>query len=545
MSNDTLRESSRQPMRPHWPLLLATAALAACGVYNMHSSAGHRAPRLWLVQLAWLLIGACVSVPCATIDYRRSKAFAYGGLAAATAGLILVLVAGKNVMGARRWLAFGPLTVQPSELCKLALIAGLARYFSTRIVAQGYSIRRLVRPLLWTRPAAAAAALLFGWRRPWLLDPMGELARAVHRRLPVAPVPEELLWFRVSLACLLASTLVGSVLAIRALARRAELLHPWPQQAERRACLASVFVHVALLALLAWQSQAPALCDPTAVALAALHRAGGPTGAWAEPAVHAWPRACLCLLLLGWGALAWAFGRSPGPTPAASSVAPVDLVALPSLLVLVQPDLGSALMLMACGGTMVFVVGLRGRSLVYLGALGVATSWLAWFAVLKEYQKRRIWTFIDPEQDLRGAGWNAVQSLIAVGSGRAVGKGHKNGTQTQLSFLPEQHTDFAFSVWAEEQGFLGCAFVLALYLMLALFGLQIARRARDAYGALLATGVTALVLWQAVINAGMVIGVLPVVGIPLPLFSYGGSSVLTLLAGIGILQNVAMRERPR
>ena len=224
-------------------------------------------------------------------------------------------------------------------------------------------------------------------------------------------------------------------------------------------------------------------------------------------------------------------------------VAPLDLLAVPALMVLVQPDLGTAGILILIGMTMILVVGVQLRSLITMGIMGAIISGIAWYGVLKDYQKRRILTFIDPEQDIKGAGWNAVQSLIAVGSGRWVGKGHMGGTQTQLSFLPEQHTDFAFSVWAEEQGFMGCTLVLVLYLILLTLALAIAADARDTYGVLLATGIAALIMWQAIINVGMVIGMFPVVGITLPLFSYGGSSVLAIMLSIGLLLNIHWRRR--
>ena len=175
--------------------------------------------------------------------------------------------------------------------------------------------------------------------------------------------------------------------------------------------------------------------------------------------------------------------------------------------------------------------------------MGTLFAGLSWFAVLKDYQKRRILTFIDPESDIQGAGWNAFQSMIAVGSGRLWGKGHQGGTQTQLSFLPEQHTDFAFSVWAEEMGLVGCSLLLLLYLLLLVVALAIAADARDTYGSLVAVGVAALILWQTLINVGMVIGVAPVVGLTLPLFSYGGSSLLTTMCGLGLLLNVHFRRR--
>jgi rod shape determining protein RodA len=218
-------------------------------------------------------------------------------------------------------------------------------------------------------------------------------------------------------------------------------------------------------------------------------------------------------------------------------------VALPALLVLVEPDLGSAALILAIGLSVILIVGVRLKSLLVMGALGAMISAVSWFGVLKDYQKRRISVFLDPEHDIKGAGWHAVQSMIAVGSGRWFGKGHREGTQSQLSFLPEQHTDFAFSVWAEEQGLLGCVLVLALYLLLIILIFAIARDARERYGALIASGVGVLVLWQTFINVGMVIGALPVVGTTLPLFSYGGSSLLTVLLGVALVLNVHLRRR--
>ena len=224
-------------------------------------------------------------------------------------------------------------------------------------------------------------------------------------------------------------------------------------------------------------------------------------------------------------------------------LAPIDLLVLPALLVLVEPDLGTAGIIVLIGMSMIMVVGVKPRSIAVLSVLGFVLAAVGWFGVLKDYQKRRILTFIDPEADIQGAGWNAFQSMIAVGSGRVTGKGHMGGTQTQLSFLPEQHTDFAFSVWAEEMGFVGCIVLLVLYVALLGLGLAIAADARDTYGSLLAVGVSALILWQAVINVGMVIGVAPVVGLTLPLFSYGGSSLLTTMLGFGLLLNVHFRRR--
>jgi rod shape determining protein RodA len=160
---------------------------------------------------------------------------------------------------------------------------------------------------------------------------------------------------------------------------------------------------------------------------------------------------------------------------------------------------------------------------------------------LKDYQKQRIFTFLNPEQNPLGAGYHIIQSKIAVGSGSFWGKGFLKGTQSQLSFLPEQHTDFVFSVFAEEWGFISCAAIIFLFAALILRGLQTSRQCRERFGNLLAFGVMAMIFWQAFINISMVTGMLPVVGIPLPLFSYGGSSLISTCIGIGLLLNIRMR----
>jgi rod shape determining protein RodA len=172
----------------------------------------------------------------------------------------------------------------------------------------------------------------------------------------------------------------------------------------------------------------------------------------------------------------------------------------------------------------------------------IASAPLTWRYLLKDYQRARMTSFLDPETDILGEGWHAHQAKVAIGNGGLTGKGFLQGTQNQHRFLPDQHSDFPFSVWAEEQGFVGAAIVLLLYAMLILWGLKIASDAKDRFGAVVALGVSALLFWQVVINLGMVSGLLPVVGITLPLFSYGGSSVLTVMTGLGLLMNVSMRR---
>jgi rod shape determining protein RodA len=221
---------------------------------------------------------------------------------------------------------------------------------------------------------------------------------------------------------------------------------------------------------------------------------------------------------------------------------PFALILVPVALVMKQPDLGTALVTFAIAMTMVMFAKVKWRDLLIMFASGAFAAVFAWRRLLKDYQKQRVLTFLNPEAYARGAGYHAIQSVIAVGSGQWSGKGWGEGTQNQLAFLPEQHTDFIFSVWAEEHGFMGGVILIALYAFLVLAALDVAANARDKFGSFLALGLAALFFWHAFINVAMVTGLLPVVGVPLPLFSYGGSSVLADMLGIGILLNVSMRR---
>jgi rod shape determining protein RodA len=220
---------------------------------------------------------------------------------------------------------------------------------------------------------------------------------------------------------------------------------------------------------------------------------------------------------------------------------PFLLIGLPFALTLKQPDLGTALILVMVSFSIILFVKVNWKSLVILIVTFMLATPFLWMS-LKEYQQKRILTFLSPEMDPLGAGYHINQSKIAIGSGLFWGKGFLKGTQTRLHFLPEQHTDFAFSVLAEEWGFVGSVFLLLLYFFLILWGLNIAKNSKDKFGSLLALGITAIIFWQAVINVGMATGSLPVVGIPLVLFSYGGSSLLSTMAGMGLLMNISMRR---
>jgi len=223
-------------------------------------------------------------------------------------------------------------------------------------------------------------------------------------------------------------------------------------------------------------------------------------------------------------------------------IVPGLLTGVPFLLIIKQPDLGTALMLGCVFVSMTVFVKLRWSTLVTLSSCCAMIIPLGWKFGLKPYQRQRVETFLNPESDPLNSGYHIMQSKIAIGSGSKFGKGFLEGTQVHLDFLPERHTDFIFSVLAEEWGFAGAVVFLACYFFLILLGLNIALSSRDKFGVLLAFGVVSLIFWQAVINLGMVLGLLPVVGMPLPLFSYGGSSLLTTLAGIGILFNIRMRR---
>ena len=220
---------------------------------------------------------------------------------------------------------------------------------------------------------------------------------------------------------------------------------------------------------------------------------------------------------------------------------PFILIAAPGVLILREPDLGTALLLVAGSFSMILFVKMYWKSLVILVGSAFSVAPFIWFS-LKEYQQMRILTFIRPDMDPFGAGYHINQSKIAIGSGLLWGKGFLHGTQTRLHFLPEQHTDFALSVLAEEWGFVGTAFLLLLYLFLILWGLNIAKASKDKFGSIMAVGIVAFIFWQIVINVGMVTGLLPVVGIPLLLFSYGGSSLISTMAAMGLLMNISMRR---
>ena len=213
---------------------------------------------------------------------------------------------------------------------------------------------------------------------------------------------------------------------------------------------------------------------------------------------------------------------------------PLFLILVPAALVMKQPDLGTAMMLILCSGGMFFLAGVRIWKFLLVIAGGAAMVPVAW-GFLREYQKNRIYTFLNPENDSLGAGYHIMQSKIALGSGGMWGKGFMEGTQSHLNFLPEKQTDFIFTMFAEEFGMAGGMVLLALYTLVFAYGFAIGLRCRNQFGRLLALGVTVNVFLYVFINTAMVMGLIPVVGVPLPLISYGGTAMLTVMFGFGLM----------
>ena len=214
---------------------------------------------------------------------------------------------------------------------------------------------------------------------------------------------------------------------------------------------------------------------------------------------------------------------------------PAAMVAVPAVLILRQPDLGTTLMLGLASLAIFFAAGVRMWKFAVLGGLGLVSAPVAWFMLLREYQKQRILTFINPESDTLGSGYHIIQSKIALGSGGMFGKGFMQGTQSHLNFLPEKQTDFIFTMLAEEFGMVGGLTLIALYTLLLLYGLVISMSSRNHFGRLVGIGVTMTFFLYIFINVAMVMGLIPVVGVPLPLVSYGGTAMLTLMFGFGLL----------
>lgn len=224
-------------------------------------------------------------------------------------------------------------------------------------------------------------------------------------------------------------------------------------------------------------------------------------------------------------------------------IPPLMLVMAPAGLVMKQPDLGTAGTLIICGGAMFFAVGVRWWKFAIVLALGIGIAYFAWHSdLLHDYQKARVMTFMNPEADPRGTGYHSIQSKIALGSAGIWGKGYLQGTQSHLDFLPERQTDFIFTMFAEEWGMIGGVVLLGLYSLLVLYGVVIALRCRSQFGKMLAFGLSFNLFTYFFINTAMVMGLIPVVGVPLPLISYGGTAMMTVMAGFGLMMSVYLHR---
>ncbi len=349
-----------------WLILMVTVSLALVGLASIYSATHNHVPYVYQKQLWWLSIGAALMLLVIVVDYSLLGRFAYHIFGFAVLLLVVTLLLGHPVAGAKRWLSLGFVTFQPSEFAKIALIVALARYLSTRnIPRKGLDLKRLVIPVI--------------------------------------------------------------------------------------------------------------------------------------------------------------------------------LLLIPFFLVVKGPDLGTALIFFLIFCSMMLTVKVRMRTIMGLVLAFTPAIPLGWMS-LKHYQKARLLSFLDPASDPLGSGYHVLQSKIAIGSGGLLGKGFTKGTQGSLMFLPEHYTDFIFPIVAEEWGIVGSFTVLALFLILILRGLNTAKNSKDRFGFLVALGLTSMLFLHAVINLGMTSGLLPVVGVPLPFLSYGGSFLLTSLISIAILVNIGMRR---
>ena len=241
--------------------------------------------------------------------------------------------------------------------------------------------------------------------------------------------------------------------------------------------------------------------------------------------------------------IAWYLHFRALPASFSVNLIAITLIAIPTALISIQPDLGTSLLIAASGVFIILLAGLSLRLIFASTLLAVIAAPIYWFTLMKEYQKTRVLTLLNPENDPLGSGYHIIQSKIAIGSGGIFGKGWLNGTQGQLEFLPERTTDFIFAVLGEEFGLMGLLILLFVYSLIIIRGLVIASQANDTYERLLAGSISLTFFVYVFVNTGMVTGLLPVVGVPLPLISYGGTSMVTLMAGFGILMSIQTHKR--
>lgn len=507
--------------------------IGALGLYNLASAARTLESNVHVAQAAFLMIGCLVAAVVVTVDYRNLEGLATPLFLGVVGLLVATLLLGKTVNGSKRWLPLGVFNLQTSDLAKLAVIVMVAKTLHLeRPRGPGLTLDDIFRPLNLSRPLLVVLAVIaisvWGDR----LKP-AELKRMVgERSVGVAKLSPERPSLEIGRAESAAVSLrLGGVEDRHALVNRVE---SGVYEVVELGAPAGVYVNGERVEgrreLRSGDVLRFGLNPRSELILSASVQKVQPLLPWIAVFGALWLFAALYRQL------------RRGAFESRDLVAPIDVVAVPCMLVLVQPDLGTTLVILAIAFSIILYVGLAPISLFLLAVFSLVSAALAWSFVLRPYQKQRVISFLNPTADLAGAGYHQHQSLIAIGSGQLSGKGYKQGTQTQFSFLPEQQTDFIFSVWAEEHGFIGCALIAALFALLILSFLRVAFRAKDQFGALLVVGVAAMFYWHALINMLMVLRLAPVVGVPLPLWSYGGSFLMTAMLGVGIVLNVGARR---
>lgn len=515
------------------PLLITLVLIIGLGLYNIASAGRPLGASLHITQGGHIAVGLVAMFVIAAVHYRNLEGLAYPVFGLCISMLVATSLFGKLVNGSRRWLMVGPVNIQTSDFAKVAVILVVAKTFHLARWEGGLTLREIFKPFNLSRPLIVVAAILAltvfgeGIKPAKLKMKRGRKFRTVKTLGPQHPA----VW--------LGPTKGEELLRVRGSGvedKHAEILRVGEGEYLLRAheTKAGTFVNSERVV------GDISLKNGDMVRLGLSQRANVKFSYSMQKMAPALPWMSLGAAL--WLFLAVALQLRRGGWDSADFVAPVDVVLLPCVLILVQPDLGTTLVVMLIAFSMILYVGLRPASMALLVGGGLAFGALAWFTVIQAYQKERVINFLNPERDLAGAGYHQHQSLIAIGSGEMWGKGHGQGTQTQLSFLPEQQTDFIFSVWAEEQGFMGSAFLVALFCTFILLSLRVAVRARDRFGALIAVGATAMIFWHTIVNMLMVLRLAPVVGVPLPLWSNGGSFALTTLIGVGFVINVSMRR---
>lgn len=286
-----------------------------------------------------------------------------------------------------------------------------------------------------------------------------------------------------------------------------------------------------------------AVCMVLLVLVLAIGKVGGGSQRWIPIGpLHIQPSEFAKIAIVFTYAKFFANYKNQGPYTLRTLMVPAAVILPYFILILIQPDIGTAGIVFLVGASMVLFLGVHWKSMLIVVVLALVTVPLAYKYGLKQYQRDRVTTFLDPGRDPRGTGYNALQCKIAVGSGQVLGRGFLKGTQSQLNFIPEQHTDFIFSVFAEERGFIGALILLGVYYAYLFFALGSVGRARSKFEMLLAFGFAALMFWHVFINIGMVSGILPIVGVTLPMFSYGGSSLVTFMVSTALLLNVSRKR---